>query len=60
MNPQKKFAKEIKELGNKVKTGVCPNGCHHYMEDCLCGCEVCQAWDSGIEEDCDEEDISSS
>jgi hypothetical protein len=29
---------------------VCPNGCVHDVEDCLCGCEVCQAWDSGIEE----------
>lgn len=27
---------------------VCSRGCMHDVEDCLCNCEECQDWDSGI------------
>jgi hypothetical protein len=33
---------------------ICSRGCMHDVEDCLCGCDECQAWDSGIEDDDDE------
>lgn len=29
----------------------CSYGCDHSLEDCLCGCDECQDFDSGFNQD---------
>jgi hypothetical protein len=36
---------------------ICAKGCMHDVEDCLCGCDECRAWDSGSD-DIEDDDIT--